>query len=116
MVFVVTSRPATGDENGETYQALLWGGTAFNFGNRPDRLERITRYILSTQRARALVRGNDIRVFLSNHSLFDEAVEKLEALPLANTNPFVMSCSTVERALTVMEECAHAALSHWLNS
>jgi metallo-beta-lactamase class B len=103
-------------DRGHTYQALLWGGTAFNFGAREDRLERITRYIVSTQRARALVRESDTCVFLSNHSLYDEAVEKLESLPLAKTNPFIMSCATVQRALTVMEECAHAALSHWLNS
>jgi metallo-beta-lactamase class B len=103
-------------DKGQTYQALLWGGTAFNFGNRPDRLERLTRYILSTQRAKALVRDNNICVFVSNHSLFDEAVEKLESLSLAETNPFVIGAANVERALTVMEECAQATLSHWLNS
>ncbi len=100
----------------QTYQALLWGGTAFNFGNRPDRIDRLNQYIASTERAKVIVRDTDVRIFISNHSLFDEAVQKLEALPQRAINPFVMTMSDVHRALTVMEECARATLACWSNS
>jgi hypothetical protein len=40
----------------------------------------------------------------------------LESLPHQTINPFVMSVSDVERALTVMEECARATLFHWKDS
>lgn len=103
-------------DKGQTYRALLWGGTAFNFGNRPDRIERLSQYIDSTERAKVIVRDTDVRVFISNHSLFDQAVDKLESLPHQTTNPFVMSASDVVRALTVMEECARATLVYWENS
>jgi metallo-beta-lactamase class B len=103
-------------DKGQTCQALLWGGTAFNFGNRSDRIERLNQYIDSTGRAKAIVRDREVQVFISNHSLFDEAVEKLESLPHQTTNPFVTSVSDVERALTVMEECARATLIYWKDS
>jgi metallo-beta-lactamase class B len=105
-----------GRDKGQTYQGLLWGGTAFNFGNRSDRIERLNQYNDSTERAKAIVRDREIRVFISDHSLFDEAVEKLESLLHQTTNPFVTSVSDVERALTVMEECARATLIHWKDS
>jgi metallo-beta-lactamase class B len=65
----------------QSYQGLLWGGTAFNFGNRSDRIERLNQYINSTERAKVIVRDRDVQVFISNHSLFDDAVAKLESLP-----------------------------------
>jgi metallo-beta-lactamase class B len=37
---------------GRTHRAMLWGGTAFNFGRRPDRLQRLQAYIDATVRAR----------------------------------------------------------------
>ena len=103
-------------DKGQSYQGLLWGGTAFNFGNRADRIERLNQYINSTERAKVIVRDRDVQVFISNHSLFDEAVAKLESLPHQTTSPSVMSVSDVERALTVMEECARATLIHWKDS
>ena len=103
-------------DNANTYQALLWGGTAFNFGNHTDRIGRLNQYIDSRRRAKVIVRETNTRVFISNHSLFDEAVEKLESLLHQVANPFAMTVPDVERALTVMQECALATLVYWSKS
>ena len=41
-------------DGSKTHRALLWGGTAFNFGRSPNRLERLDAYIEATDRVRAL--------------------------------------------------------------
>jgi metallo-beta-lactamase class B len=99
-VFDVSSR-------GQTHRVVEWGGTGFNFGAD---LGRLDAYIASTQRMRKLAAEQNIDVLISNHSGFDEAPAKLDALRKAprGPNPFVLGVPTVERALTVMGECAQA--------
>jgi metallo-beta-lactamase class B len=97
-------------EGSRTHLALLWGGTAFNFGRQPDRLRK---YIESVERTRDIVRQRNVEVFLSNHNLYDQAVDKLASIEAGKPNPFVVGTGTVTRALTVMSECARAVLASW---
>ena len=91
-----------------THRALLWGGTAFNFGNN---LPRLDSYIDATERMAALAERERIDVMLSNHPGYDDTVAKLASLKAgaaAGPNPFVMGTPNVVRALHVMGECARA--------
>lgn len=92
---------------GESHRVVEWGGTGFNFGADIGRLDA---YIASTERMRRLAAEQKIDVLISNHSGFDGAPAKLDALLKAprGPNPFVLGVPTVERALTVMGECAQA--------
>ena len=92
------------------------GWNRFQLWKRTDRIDRLNQYIDSTRRAKVIVRETNTRVFISNYSLFDEAVEKLESLPHQVANPFAMTVPDVERALTVMQECALATLVYWSKS
>jgi metallo-beta-lactamase class B len=94
-------------------RAMLWGGTAFNFGRRPDRMQRIESYIAGTRRAKQVAARENITVLLSNHSGYDEADRKLQARQPGRTNPFVIGQEAVQRALTVIEECALATQAAW---
>jgi metallo-beta-lactamase class B len=94
----------------QKHRALLWGGTAFNFGKKPDRLQA---YIDSTARALKVAKQQGVDVFISNHDHYDHAVEKLAEKKADGPNPFVLGEATVQRALTVMNECARATLALW---
>lgn len=102
-------------EGARRHRALLWGGTAFNFQRSPDRMQRLQAYIDQTDRVRRLVQAQGVDVFISNHDIFDEAVNKLQARQQGGTgrNPFVMGTDNVVRALTVMNECARATQVVW---
>jgi metallo-beta-lactamase class B len=100
-------------EGGRTHRALLWGGTAFNFGRRPDRMQRIASYIAGTRRAKDIATRENVTVLLSNHSGYDEADRKLQRLRDGAANPFVIGQEAVQRALTVIEECALATQAAW---
>jgi metallo-beta-lactamase class B len=90
-----------------THRVMLWGGTSFNFGKD---LPRLTSYIQSTARMQSLAAQQHIDVLISNHSGFDDSLQKLASIQVgsAEPNPFVMGTPAVERALTVMRECAEA--------
>jgi metallo-beta-lactamase class B len=94
----------------QSHRVLLWGGTAFNFGHQPERLQA---YVDATARTREVAKQQGVDVFISNHSFYDGSVEKLGAVAAGGANPFVLGASTVERALTVMNECAQATLASW---
>src|SRR5262249_44749773 len=97
----------------QTHRAMLWGGTAFNFGRRSDRMERIDAYIAAAARARDVAGRQNVDVFISNHSGYDEADAKLARMKAGEPNPFVIGVDTTRRALTVMEECALATKAAW---
>lgn len=90
-----------------TYRTMLWGGTAFNFGKDIPRLDS---YIQATQRMSTVAKEQKVDVLLSNHSGYDSALPRLEALRQqpAQPNPFVIGNDAVLRGLTVMHECARA--------
>lgn len=92
---------------GQRHRVLLWGGTAFNFGDKPDRLKS---YIESTERMKTIARQQGIDVLISNHPGWDNALQKMNQLSKASLpHPFVVGTPAVERAMTVMSECAQAA-------
>jgi metallo-beta-lactamase class B len=92
---------------GQTHRAMIWGGTAFNFGRDIPRLDS---YIGATSRMMRLADEQNIDVMLSNHPGYDNTIPKLAqmAAPGASGNPFVLGTPTVKRSLTVMNECAQA--------
>lgn len=97
-------------DGAKNHVAMLWGGTAFNFGRKPDRLRQ---YIASAERARTIARERGVDVLISNHDRYDGVNSKLEAMAPGKPNPFVMGKDGVQRALTVMSECAQATLASW---
>ena len=100
-------------EGQRSHRAMLWGGTAFNFGRRPDRMQRIASYIAGTRRAKEVAARQNVTVLLSNHSGYDEADRKLRLPQAGAPNPFVIGQEAVQRALTVIEECALATQAAW---
>ena len=56
-------------DQGRNHRAMLWGGTAFNFGRVPDRL---TIYADSTLRFTDVLRREQVDVLMSNHVSWDE--------------------------------------------
>jgi metallo-beta-lactamase class B len=93
---------------GRTYKALLWGGTAFNFGKDLGRLES---YAEASERMRKLTAQLPVDVLLSNHAGWDGTLQKMAALrgrTAGAPHPFVTGPGTVDRGLKVMGECARA--------
>ena len=93
---------------GRKHRAMLWGGTGFNFGKD---VPRLNSYIDSTRRMGTVTQAERIDVMLSNHSNIDDSQAKLAALrqqPAPAANPFVLGTPKVQRALSVMGECAQA--------
>lgn len=90
------------------HRALVWGGTAFNFGKD---LPRLDAYVAATERMRTLAERQGMDVMLSNHPGYDGSIAKFETLAKAGgggAHPFVLGTPAVARALTVMGQCAQA--------
>lgn len=92
------------------HTAMLWGGTGFNFGRKPERMQA---FADAAARARQIARERGVDVLISNHGSYDRAVEKLQLKKAGAPNPFVMGADGVQRALTVLQECALATLASW---
>jgi metallo-beta-lactamase class B len=92
---------------GKTHHALLWGGTAFNFGKDLSRLES---YINATRRMADVAKERGIDVMISNHPSYDDSIAKMEAMRRGGTqvHPFVIGNEAVVRSLQVMTSCAQA--------
>jgi metallo-beta-lactamase class B len=99
-------------DHGETHRAVAWGGTAYNFGPLPDRLQI---YAGTTAKYRDVLAQENADVLLSNHVGYDSAVPKMAALKerkAGDPNPFVVGKGTVQRFLTVLGECALATKAY----
>jgi metallo-beta-lactamase class B len=95
-------------DHGQPHQAVAWGGTAYNFGPLPDRLQV---YYDTTQKYIDVLGRLNVDVVLSNHVSFDAAEAKMTALKdrkPGEPNPFVVGKQTVSRFLTILGECALA--------
>ena len=94
-------------DKGRRHQAVLWGGTGFNFGALVDRYRAYARSASVVQRD-AVARRVD--VFLSNHPARDETLRKFAAMDGGKSagNPFVLSTARVSKAFDVFRECATA--------
>lgn len=94
-----------------THKVVLWGGTGFNFGPYPEKLEA---YAASAEAMRLEVLRENYDVLLSNHANRDLAHEKialLEQRAQDDPHPFVLSPERVAQGFEVFRECAlgHAA-------
>jgi metallo-beta-lactamase class B len=95
-------------DHGEAHRVVAWGGTAYNFGPLPDRLQL---YSDTTVKYKAVLQQESADMFLSNHVVFDASVPKMAALKErkpGEPNPFVVGEDAVQRFLTVLGECALA--------
>jgi metallo-beta-lactamase class B len=108
-------------DGARTHLAAAWGGTAFNWTTnraayitpeRPDRFWFET-YSKSAQRFRDIVAKAGADVLIANHTNFDGSKTKLPRLAkrgAANPHPYVIGNDSVQRYLTVADECAKAGL------
>jgi metallo-beta-lactamase class B len=104
-----------------THLAAAWGGTAFNW--MTSRAAYITpqtpdafwfeAYGRSARRFRDIVAERGADVLISNHTNYDGSKVKLPALARrspGDPHPYVIGNASVQRFLTVAEECAKAGL------
>jgi metallo-beta-lactamase class B len=99
-------------DHGEAHRAVAWGGTAYNFGPLPDRLQL---YYDTTAKYRDVMKQENTDVLLSNHVGFDAAVPKMAALKERKPeepNPYVVGQDTVQRFLAILGECALATKAY----
>ncbi len=94
------------------HTAVLWGGTAFNFGHITSRLQS---YIASADRFEALAKSEHIDVLLSNHPNFDESFAKMKRMAAnpSAANPYVIGSDAVSRFMKVAGLCARATLASY---
>ena len=109
-------------DGGVQHMAAGWGGTAFNWltnraayitPERPDRFWFET-YIASAQRFRDIVARAGADVLIANHTNFDGTKTKLPRLANrkpGDPHPYVIGRESVQRYLTVAEQCAMAGLA-----
>ena len=108
-------------DGGQPHVAAAWGGTAFNWTTnraayitpqRPDKFWFDT-YIASVQRFRDIVSKAGADVLIANHTNFDGSKTKLPALAkraAGGPHPYVIGNASVQRYLTVADECAKAGV------
>jgi metallo-beta-lactamase class B len=106
---------------GKPHLVAEWGGTAFNWianrrgyitPERPDRFWFET-YSKSAERFRKIVDDGGADALISNHTNYDGSKKKLPALVKrkpGDPNPYVIGKDSVQRYLTVADECAKAGL------
>jgi metallo-beta-lactamase class B len=108
-------------DGGKPHLVAEWGGTAFNWlTNRrdyisPERPDRFwfESYSASAERFRKIVADAGADLIISNHTVYDGSKEKLPALERrkpGDPNPYVVGNESVQRYLTVADECAKAGL------
>ena len=109
-------------DHGAPHVAASWGGTAFNWMANPSGYitpERPMRfwfetYSASARRFREITKAAGADVLISNHTIFDGSKTKLPALEHrkpGDPHPYVIGTDSVQRYLTVVDECAQAGLS-----
>jgi len=97
-------------DNGRAHLAAEWGGTALSPATPIPMLEA---YVKSAQRFRDVAVGAGADVIITNHTAFDGALAKLDVLKqrkAGDPNPYIVGKETVQRYLTVAEECGKAML------
>jgi metallo-beta-lactamase class B len=97
-------------DNGRAHLAAEWGGTALSPATPIPMLEA---YIKSAQRFRDVAAGAGADVIVTNHTVFDGTLSKIDALKQrkpGDPNPYIVGKATVQRYLTVAEECGKAML------
>lgn len=110
-------------DGGKPHLVAEWGGTAFNWVSRnpsayitPDRPARFwfQTYSDSAERFRGIVAKAGADAIISNHTIYDGSKAKLPAVEKrkpGDPNPYVIGNESVQRYLTVADECAKAGLA-----
>jgi metallo-beta-lactamase class B len=109
-------------DQGKPHFVAEWGGTNFNWiANRrgyitPEHTDRFwfETYSKSAERFRKIVADDGADVLISNHTIYDGSKKKLPAVvnrKPGQPNPYVIGNESVERYLTVADECAKAGLA-----
>jgi metallo-beta-lactamase class B len=110
-------------DGGKPHLVAEWGGTAFNWVSRnpsayitPDRPARFwfQTYSDSAERFRGIVAKAGADAIISNHTIYDGSKSKLPAVEKrkpGDPNPYVVGTESVQRYLTVADECAKAGLA-----
>jgi metallo-beta-lactamase class B len=100
-------------DRGRPVNVAYSGGTAFNFvNNTPDPgIKNFQTYIESQQHIAAKAASTGATVLLSNHSEFDNAVNKNRMLAGRGNgaHPYELGADWVQRYFQVMQGCARAA-------
>jgi metallo-beta-lactamase class B len=100
-------------DRGKPVNVAYSGGTAFNFvNNTPDPgIKNFQTYIDSQKHIAAKAAGTGATVILSNHSEFDNAVNKNRMLAGRGEgpHPYELGAEWVQRYFQVMQGCARAA-------
>jgi len=108
-------------DQGQPHLVAEWGGTAFNWlrspalyitAERPAKFWFDT-YSNSAERFRRIATTAGADVLISNHTVYDGSEPKLAALAKrkpGDPNPWVVGTESVNRYLTVADECAKAGL------
>jgi metallo-beta-lactamase class B len=108
-------------DGGRPHLVAEWGGTMFNWIQQqaryitPERNDRFwfDTYRNSARRFRDIATRAGADVLISNHTNYDGSKRKLPALAMrkaGDPHPFVVGADSVQRYLTVVEECATAGL------
>ena len=101
------------------HTAILWGGTGFNWrSGSPRYIQPSTpanywydHYAKSARKMRGVAKQAGADVVLSNHPQYDQSTRKLALMPKrasGQPHPYVIGRESVDRFLTVAEECALA--------
>jgi len=109
-------------DGGRPHVAALWGGTGFNWTRTPASYITPERppsfwfetYMKSAERFRDVVAKAGADIILSNHTNTDGSKAKMPALAKrkqGEPHPFVIGAESVQRFLTVADECAKAGLA-----
>lgn len=110
-------------DGGKPHLVAEWGGTAFNWVSRnpsayitPDRPARFwfQTYSDSAERFRGIVAKAGADAIISNHTIYDGSKSKLPAVEKrkpGDPNPYVIGNESVQKYLTVADECAKAGLA-----
>jgi metallo-beta-lactamase class B len=95
-------------DNGKPLTVAYSGGTAFNF---PSTAPNFATYIRSQQKMGAAAAAAGATVFLSNHTEFDGAMQKIRMMAArkpGEPSPFEVGKDAIARYFTVTGECAEA--------
>ena len=103
----------TAKDNGRPLTVAYSGGTAFNFvNNTPDPgIRNFQTYIDSQRHIAERAKAAGASVLLSNHSEFDDAVDKIRMIAGRGNgpHPFDIGEDAVQRYFEVTQHCARAA-------